>query len=203
MKMKIDLKNSTYLVSLIAVWGGVFLVLIACYFIFDLPQKEMLAQVQRQHTESKDMLLLANKATRQDIQDQMKRHFEEVDETVRRFSVPQDNTTGVVFEIGKIANELGLSEFSSKNQRVRDLSTLGENQEVTEAWLKVEFKSSFLNFAQFVNHLESQTPTVFIEQITLRRNENDLREHDVKMELSFLVTQNQTDSVAMADLSID
>ena len=43
---------------------------------------------------------------------------------------------------------------------------LRDNPEVSEGWLNVEFKSSFLKFAQFVNRLECQTPDVFIEQMT-------------------------------------
>jgi hypothetical protein len=203
MKIKFDIKNNLYRISLIAVWGGVFFVLVICYFTFHLPKKEMLTQVQRQYTESNDQLLIANKAKRQDVREEMEQRFEKIQQTVRHFSVPQDNMTGLVFEIGKIANELGLSQFSSKNDNSHDIPTIGESSEIKEAWLQVEFNASFLKFAQFVNRLERQAPTVFVEQVTLRRNINNRAENEIIMDLSFLVTQNKSNSVAVADASID
>ena len=94
MKTKIDIKNNIYLVSLIAAWGGGFFVLIVCYFMFHLPKKEMLAQVQRQYTESSDQLLIANKAKQDRISEtKCSSELEKIRQTVRHFSVPQDNMT--------------------------------------------------------------------------------------------------------------
>jgi hypothetical protein len=206
MNKKIDLKHNKCLLSLIAVWTISVALLTLCYFAFHLPKREALGQVLRQYKESREQRLLAEKAARQDVRERLERRFTETDQIVRHFSVPQENTTGLVFEIGKIANELNLAEFSSKNQKLKDLSTLKENPEVIEAALRVEFKSSFLKFAQFVNRLERQEPTVFIERVTLRRNEENKREHAVTMELSFMVTKEQdgqNDAVALADVSDD
>lgn len=206
MNKKIDLKNNKCLLSLIVVWTISVALLTICYFVFHLPKSQALGKVLRQYQESREQRLLAEKAAQQDVRERLERRFTETEQIVRHFSVPQENMTGLVFEIGKIANELGLAEFSSKNQNMKNLSTLQENPEVTEAALKVEFRSSFLKFAQFVNRLERQNPAVFIERVTLRRNEENKREHTVTMELSFMVTKDQdgqNDAVAMADGSAD
>jgi hypothetical protein len=199
MKTKIDLKKKTYGLWLTAAWGAGFLVLAACYFMLHLPQKDKLAKVRRQYAESQEMVLIARKAAQPDVRDRLQQRFEDAGQAVRHFSVPQEKTTGLVFEIGKIANDVGLSAFSSKNQPIRDFSTLGESQQVTEASLKVEFASSFLKLAEFINRLERQTPAVFVEQMTLRRNEEGGAEHRVRMDLSFMVTHNQSQSVAAAN----
>ena len=197
--MKIDIKNNKYQSYLIGTWVGCFLLIGAGYFFLHVPKKSQLVRVQQQYTESNDQFTIANKATRDDIRQEMNRCFEDTANMINRFSVPQDNITGVVFGIGKIANELGLSEFSSKNQKAQSLSTLGDSEDVSEAWLEVEFESSFLKFAQFVNRLEQETPVVFIEKVVLRRNENGQKNNDVKMELSFLTTESKINSVAVAN----
>ena len=197
--MKVDIKHNKYKICLIGIWVGCVLLIGAGYFVFHLPKKSQLVQIQRQYTESQDQLTIANKATRDDVRQQAEQNFEDTANMINRYSIPCDNVTGVVFEIGKIANELGLSEFSSKNQKAQSLSTLGDSKVVSEAWLEVEFESSFLKFVQFVNRLEQETPVVFVEKITIRRNEGVQTNSDVKMELSFLTTENKVDSVAVAN----
>ena len=199
MKTKVDIKHNKYKIYLTGTWVGCILLIGAGYFVFHLPKKGQLVQVQRQYTESQDQLTIANKATQDDIRQQAEQCFEDTANMINKYSVPQDNITGVVFEIGKIANELGLSEFSSKNQKAQNLSTLGDSKVVSEAWLEVEFESSFLKFAQFVNRLEQETPVVFIEKIVVRRNENSQKNSDVKMELSFLTTESKVNSVAVTN----
>lgn len=197
MGIKIDIKNNKYQRYLVSIWVGCFLLIGAGYFIFHLPKKGQLIQVQRQYTESQDQLTIANKAGRDDIRQQMKQSFEETANMISRFSVPRDNITGLVFEIGKIANELGLSQFSSKNQRNQSVSTLGDSEVVSEAWLEVEFQSSFLKLTQFVNRLEQETPVVFIEKVTLQRDDSGHNKNKVKLELSFLATEGKNNSVAI------
>lgn len=210
MKKKIDIKKNKYGLSLAAFWAICFVILVVCYGLFQRPQKEILLQTQRQYTESQDFVAVARKAVKQDVQDQLQRRIEEADQTVQQFSVAQDNTNGLIFEIGKIANELGVLEFSSKDMPVKQFTAASnaksgkeETGDITEAWLRVEFKASFLQFAQFINRLERQTPTVFVEKMTLIRNDEDPLRNGVRMEISFLVREDRNNSVAFADSKAD
>lgn len=191
MKKKDDVKKSRFGLVVAAVWSLSLVVIAAGFFLFHRPRKEALQSLERQYNESNDLVFIARKAARQDVQDQLQEKLQAAEQAVRQFSVPSESTNGLVFEIGKIANELELTEFSSKNQPVQNLSSAGkkEKKELTEAWLKVEFKSSFLQFARFINRLERQTPTVFVEKMTLVRNDADPTRNVVRMELSFLVRQ--------------
>jgi len=197
LKMKINMKHNKYKICLIGTWIGCALLMGAGYLIFQMPKKGQLIQVQRQYNESRDQLTIADRATDNEVLQKAKQSFEDTAEKINNYSIPRDNITGIVFEIGKIAGDLGLSGFSSKNQKNQNLSTLADSKIVTEAWLEVEFESSFLQFVQFVNRLEQETPVVFVEEVTIRRNEKD-HNNDVKMELSFLTTENEIDSVAVA-----
>ncbi len=199
MKKKFDIRKNKYLMSLAGTWAGCILVIAAGYYMLHVPKKEVLAQVRRQYTESKEQLEIAQMATEPAICEKVKKQCEEATQSISRFSVHQDNVTSVVFEIGKIANELGLSQFSSKNQRAQSYPTVGKDSTITEAWLEVEFDSSFLRFVQFINRLEQGTPVVFIEDIVIRRDENSQNSNQVKMQLSFLTTEDKARSVASAN----
>ena len=199
MKKKFDIKKNKYLMALAGTWVGCILFIGAGYGILHLPKKEVLAQVQRQYAESKEQLEIAQMATEPATCQKIEQRCEETIQSIRQYSVPQNNVTGVVFEIGKIANELGLAEFSSKNQKMQGFPTIEKDSTVTEAWLEVEFKGTFQRFIQFVNQLEQGTPVVFIENIVIRRDENSQSNNDVKMKLSFLTTEGKTDSVASAN----
>lgn len=200
MKKKDDVKKSRYGLVVAAVWALSLVVVAAGFFLFHRPRKEALHSLERQYNESNDLVFIARKAARQEVQDQLQEKLQAAEEAVRQFSVPRESTNGLVFEIGKIANELELMEFSSKNQPVQNLSSADkkEKKELTEAWLKVEFKSSFLQFARFINRLERQTPTVFVEKMTLLRNDVDPTRNVVRMELSFLVRQEDKE-LTLAD----
>lgn len=203
MKIKEDSKKSKYWIALAAVWGVALVIMGAGFFLLHQPRKVILEDVRRQYTESNDLAMIAQKAVRADVQEQLQQRLDEAQQAVRQYSVPQDSTNGLVFEIGKIANELSLAEFSSKDQPVKNTPATDkkgkDKEELTEAWLRVEFRASFLQFAQFINRLERQTPTVFVEKMTLIRNDIDPTRHDVRMELSFLVRQTPGASIALAE----
>jgi hypothetical protein len=203
MKKKDDVKKSRYGLLVAAVWALSVVVFAAGFFLFHRPRKEAMQSLERQYNESNDQVFIARKAARGDVRDQLQQKLQDAEEAVRQFSVPRESTNGLVFEIGKIANELELTEFSSKNQSVQNLSTADkkEKKELTEAWLKVEFKASFLQFARFINRLERQTPTVFVEKMTLLRNDADPTRNVVRMELSFLVRQEDKE-LALADAAV-
>jgi hypothetical protein len=195
---QIDLKKHKYWLSLLGIWVLGFVVVAVCYVTLHLPRKHMLIQINNQANESRDMLMIAQRATSPEIHREIEQELDRTEQAVHHFSVPRPNTTALVFEIGKIANDLGLSDFASKNQPLRDIPTIRDSKTVSEDWLKVEFQASFSDFAQFVNRLERQNPAVFVERLTLRRGEDGQLDHNVIMELSFLVTQDDN-PLAMAD----
>jgi len=195
--MKSKIKLSRYAIVTVAVWAVSVVVLGGGYLMFYAPQKVQLCQVTNQCDESQTSLHEAKMAAEDNAKVQQKRQCEEVDRLISTFSMPQDAVTEMVFEIGRIANDLRLSEFSSKNQKQNNYGTVGKSKLVSEVWLNVDFQATFEQFAQFLNRLESNTPVVFVEEISFRRR--DTQEHDVSLQLSFLTeTGANTKNVAMA-----
>ena len=191
MKNKKKIKITRYTAALVATWAGCLLLLAGGYLFFHLPQKEILAQAQRQYNESNQIRELADMASQDNVISKAQQRCEGLCDQIHRYSLPQKSITDLVFEIGKMAGEVGLSDFSSKNQNNRNVSTVTKSDIVTEGWLAVEFNATFEQFLRFVNRLETTEPVVFVETLMINRATNGQEKHEVKMELSFLATTGE------------
>ncbi len=199
MKNKKKIKITRYTAFLAATWAGCLLLLGGGYLFFHLPQKEILAQAERQFRESNEIREIADMASQDSVIQNAQQRCDEVCEQIHHYSLPEKSITNLVFEIGKMAGEIGLSDFSSKDHNNRNVSTVTKSDIVTEGWLAVEFKASFEQLLQFVNRLETAEPVVFVETLMVSRGTNGQKIHEVKMELSFLATTGEGNySVASA-----
>ena len=167
--MKSKIKLSRYTIVTAAVWAVSVVVLGGGYFLFYAPQQAELLQVNNQCDESQTALGQAQLAAQDEAKAKQKQQCEDVSQFISGFSTHQDSVTELVFEIGRIANELRLSEFSSKDQKQKNYSTVGKSELVSEVWLKVEFQATFEQFAQFLNRLECHDPVVFVEEVLFQR----------------------------------
>ncbi|MEN8126846.1 MAG: GspMb/PilO family protein [Planctomycetota bacterium] len=198
--MKLQIKKlSHYMIAVIAAWAVFAVVVGGGYFMLYVPQKTELIQLQNQCAESQRGLNKAQLAAQEQTKEKMRLRREETDRLIAGFSTEHDRATELIFEVGQIANDLRLAEFSSKRRKQKDRATIGKSEMLSEAWLTVEFFATFDQFAQFLNRLERHCPIVFIEELSLRRAAAGSRGHEVSLQLSFLAEQNtKSKKVVMA-----
>lgn len=193
------IKLSKYLTALIAIWGISLLFVGIGYFLFYVPQKMELTQLQNQYSESQEKLAHARLAGQDQTKEKMKLRCEESERLISGFSTDHDRMTELVFKIGQIANNLRLAEFSSKNENKKDQSSVQKSKTLEEGWLNVEFCASFNQFMQFVNQLEQHCPVVFVEEVSFQRSTSSGKGHRVALKLSFLAKKHSNDKmVALA-----
>jgi len=197
--MKSKIKFSRHTIVTAAVWAVSVIVLGGGYFLLYAPQRADLRQLKNECAESQTALEQAQVTAQDQTKAKQKQQCEEVGQLISGFSTQQDAVTGVVFEIGRIANELRLSEFSSKNQKQQNYSTVGKSKLVSEVWLDVDFQATFEQFAQFINRLESHSPVVFVEEVSFQRGSQNAHRHKASLRLSFLAkTEAKNKEVAAA-----
>ena len=197
--MKSKIKFSRHTIVTAAVWAVSVIVLGGGYFLLYAPQRADLRQLKNECAESQTALEQAQVTAQDQTKAKQKQQCEEVGQLISGFSTQQDAVTGVVFEIGRIANELRLSEFSSKNQKQQNYSTVGKSKLVSEVWLDVDFQATFEQFAQFINRLESHSPVVFVEEVSFQRGSQNAHRHKASLRLSFLAkTEANNKKVAAA-----
>jgi Tfp pilus assembly protein PilO len=197
--MKSNNKFSRYTIVTAAVWAVSAIILGGGYALFYMPQKAELLQVKTQCNESQTALEQAQLAAQEETKTKQQQECERVGQLISSFSTQQDSVTELVFEIGRIANELRLSEFSSKDQKQQNYSTVGKSKLVSEVWLNVDFQATFEQFALFLNRLECHDPVVFVEEVSFQRETQDTHGHKVSLQLSFLTeTKAKNKKVAAA-----
>lgn len=186
--MKQSIKLSRYAVVTIAVWAIGLILLAAGYVLLYVPQQTDRVRLERECIQSRIQLEEAQLAARTETREKIQLQSEEKNQMIAGFSTDYNGETELVFEIGQIASELHLAEFSSKHEEQRSRPTVGKG--LNEGWLKVEFMASFEQFAQFINRLERNCPVVFVEEVFFRRTSESSKGHDVSLLLSFL-TENE------------
>lgn len=197
--MKLNIKLSKYVITTGILWGVCAIIFGIGYFALYRTQKDQLAQIQTELNESQLLLDKALLASKKNTREKMLQQLESTSELIENFTTRQDMITKQVFEIGQIANDLGLREFSSMNKSTPDHSTVGKAKILTEAWLEVDFIASFKQFSEFINRLERNCPVVFVEEVSLRRGNKTDYGHQATLKLSFLAkTKNESKKIASA-----
>jgi len=196
---KSNIKLGKYAIVTLAVWAVCVVGIGGGFVLFFQPQKIERTQVQKQFSESQAELEKAQLAAQDQAKEKMKRRCEETSRLISEFSTKPDKMTELVFQVGQIANDLRLTEFSSKNEKRKDQSTVEKSKTLEEAWLNVEFFATFNQFAEFINRLERHCPVVFVEEVSFRRGTTKAKGHAVSLRLSFLAEKDAGDKkVAMA-----
>lgn len=187
---KSNIKLGKYAIVTLAAWAVCVLVIGAGYVLLYQPQKVELAQVQKQFSESQTELEKAQLAAQDQAKEKMQLRCDETSRLIAGFSTKPDKMTELVFQVGQIANDLRLAEFSSKNEKRKDQSTVEKSLTLDEGWLKVEFFATFKQFAEFVNRLERHCPVVFVEEVSFRRGTASSKGHAASLRLSFLAEKD-------------
>jgi hypothetical protein len=196
---KSNIKLGKYAIMVLSAWAVSAAMIGGGYVLFYQPQKGELTQVQKQFSESQTELEKAQLAAQDQTKEKMKQRCEETSRLISEFSTKPDKMTELVFQVGQIANDLRLAEFSSKNEKRKDLSTVEKSQTLEEGWLNVEFFATFNQFAEFINRLERHCPAVFVEEVSFRRGTQKTKGHAASLRLSFLAEKYAGDKkVAMA-----
>jgi len=183
--MQLAIKFNRYTIVTVAICVLSAAIIAGGYFLLSVPQQIEFSRIKNQCAESQSALEQVQLAAQEGTKAKQKKQCEEIGQLVSGFSAQRDAATELVFEIGQIANELRLSEFSSKNQKQNNYSTTNKSKFVSEVWLDVNFKASFEQFMQFMHRLECHNPVVFIEEISFQRRKN-IQEHEASLKLSFL-----------------
>lgn len=197
--MKIKTKLSRYAIVTIVVWGACLFLMGIGYSLLYAPQKAELFRLRSQSEQNSAELETTRVAILPETREKMNQQCQRNDRLIDSFSTLKQTENELVFHIGQIASELDLVEFSSKQQKQKGHTTVGDSKTLAEVWLDIEFFATFQQFARFINELERNCPAVFVEEVFFRRKPDTEKGHDVKLQLSFLTrTEKQDKRIALA-----
>jgi Tfp pilus assembly protein PilO len=94
-------------------------------------------------------------------------------------------------DINRIAQKTGVHEFSSTNRMKSAYGKINECEHIVEGRIQLEFKSSFSQFAEFVNRLERFEPVIFVDDFEIKRSTANDNKHDVSLVVAFFVANEE------------
>jgi hypothetical protein len=103
------------------------------------------------------------------------------------FVVDPARVSALTFQVGQMANDLKVSEFSARRKDTQAKEEMQDYKKIDESWLQIGFRGSFESFAQFLNRIERNQPTMFVEEFSLKLNPNPSLKPDADLSLCFFV----------------
>jgi len=190
---KVKKALTRYQKTAFGVWGASAVLFGAGLFLFYLPQREAMGQVEQRCKELSGQAAAAEQAASAAARGQLEERAEQVLEKLGAFTVGSDQVSRLVFEIGRIAESLRLQGYASKylESPVRTEKST-EALLLSEAWLSVEFSGSYEQFARFVNQLERHRPAIFVETVSVTRGSSAAESCKFQMELSIVTTVDKS-----------
>ncbi len=111
-------------------------------------------------------------------------------QTLSRFVVSYEQAANLAIDISKMAKQAGVKDLSSTNQMPDSYGAINECRHILEGRMQIKFKSSFSQFAKFINLLERNKPVIFIDTFKIKLAANINEGHQVEMVLTFFVGQD-------------
>ena len=106
-----------------------------------------------------------------------------------RYVISPEQASDLTVDIGKIAKQAGVQGLHSTNRMRGSYGSINECLHIREGRMQIKFKSSFSQFAKFINLLELNEPVIFIDKFNIKRSTKHDGIHPVDMVLTFFVGQ--------------
>jgi Tfp pilus assembly protein PilO len=108
------------------------------------------------------------------------------------FVVDPGRASALAFQIGQMANDLKVSEFSARRKDTQTREEMQGYKKIDESWLQIGFRGPFESFAQFLNRIERNQPAIFVEEFSLKRNQNPSVKPDAEVSLCYFVERPES-----------
>ena len=124
----------------------------------------------------------------------LKKKLSSAQKNLSRYVVSFEQASDLTVDIGKIAKQAGVQDIHSTNRMQGSYGPINECRHIREGRIQIKFKSSFSQFAEFINSLERNKPVIFIDYFKIKRSDTNNSRHEVDMVLTFFVAR--TDDIA-------
>lgn len=116
-----------------------------------------------------------------------------------RYVISPEQASDLTVDIGKIAKAAGVQGIHSTNRMQGSYGPINKCRHIGEGRVQVKFKSSFSQFAHFINLLERYKSLIFIDYFKIKRSSADNMSHDVEIVLTFFVGQGSLVDIMAED----
>lgn len=193
-------KSRKYWMVAACVWGPWLLLAAGFYTLVLTPQAERLKAIHQELTASSDRVSMARLASQAETQQRQLDLLNELQQRLDNFLVPAGRQDRVLFEISRLANTIGLSEYAGKTREDVWAAENAEQVKLKRVWQTITFRGTFPQFASFVNALERSRPAVFVESAAIERSRQESKLHSAKLLVSFLIEPDSSAPTAVSSV---
>ena len=170
-------------------WAVCFIALLLAYLFVLAPQESLRRMTERKLADTKILAQSAKEAAEEKNKNLQREQLSKSSDELKNFVVEQENWAGLTFDdIDGIKSTVGLDSFISDFTGGERSTTKTDNyKHINARHISVNFNSSFNNFADFLNRLESNQPVFFIDTFSITRAAESASGHKVDMKLAVLV----------------
>ena len=147
--MKKDYKK--YIAVVAFTWAGSFLLFMLTYLLVLAPQIAARKSLEKQLIAKKQLYYSTLKAAQEENKILLKEQVDNLERTLRNYTIDFENTANLTFDISQIANDKRVGSFSINTRDYREIPNCAR---IRENEMFVDFTGSFSQFAAFLNALE-------------------------------------------------
>jgi len=173
------------------IWAGCFVLLFFIYMVVLAPQKKSKKQIEREHSEKKQMYDAALKAAQEDTKRKLNEQIERLQYSLKEFAVDSEDSANLIFDISQIASEKQVGSFRIGAKDKRGRPKLPDCKHITESHIDISFTGGFNQFATLLNALERHRPVVFVDKFTITRSKDVDSGHQADMDIAVFVRKRQ------------
>ena len=185
-----------YLTRTAIAWAACLVLFILAYTLVLGPQKSSRKRIESTLAEKKELYEFAQRATQEQTKIRLKEETEGLLNTLKDFVVDLEDSANLTFDIGRIANEEGVSSFSVKNKDKQGISEIPDCNSISENHIDISFIAGFNQFATIVNALERHQPVLFVNEFTISRSNKGEPTYQVKLDVAVFVKKQQEREIA-------
>jgi hypothetical protein len=170
-------------------WAVCFIALLLAYLFVLAPQESLRHMTERKLADTKILAQSAKEAAEEKNKNLQLEQLAKSGKRLKDFVVEQENWAGLTFDdIDQIKSKVELDSFISDFTGGERSTTKTDNyKHIIAKQISVNFKSSFNNFAVFLNRLERNPLVIFIDTFSITRSGASDSGHSVDMKLAVLV----------------
>jgi type II secretory pathway component PulM len=182
-----------YLATVALIWAGCLILLFLLYMLVIAPQQKSKSNTAKQLTETKQKYDQTVRATKPESGTQLREEIQRLKGRLQQFVIEPEQSADLTFDISQIAKNNQVSSFSIRSRDQTTASKIPNCNYIEEKQIYISFAASFDQFARFLNALERNEPTLFVDRFTITRSDQDDSSHEVSMDLTVFV-RKESDS---------
>jgi hypothetical protein len=192
--MKIKLPNTglkQYGLAVSSAWGSCLVLTAIFYFLAVGPQEITLARLRKDFLVSNEQYAQAQMAHRPETRVNLETKLKSVAKQTGRFVVQPEEATKLTLQLSQLAIQHKLADFSSKTRDISSTFGPDDKPKVSEVWIELTFKAPFNQVNAFINSLERNEPSLFIESAQMIRDPQTTEDPTSNLLISYLVGNRQ------------